>query len=92
MGALLKYNAPLEYYLIIEVGGHHPSADLIENVGYASLNDLFKGSDFRLALIEYRKNGLWIPGFRRKPIPESLIKQHEENMKALQEAGLNIII
>lgn len=36
-----------------------PTADLIEQVGYSSLNPLFKKPKFRRALIEYRKYGLY---------------------------------
>lgn len=62
VGHFLKYEAPLEYNLIMEVNGSMaaPSADLIEAIGYASLNLLFRKPKFRKALIEYRKNGLYI--------------------------------
>lgn len=60
VGHFLKHEAPLEYGLIMEAGGGvgAPSADLIEAIGYASINPLFKKPKFRRALIDYRKNGL----------------------------------
>lgn len=60
VGHFLKHEAPLEYGLIMEAGGNvsAPSADLIEAIGYASINPLFKKPKFRKALIDYRKNGL----------------------------------
>lgn len=60
VGHFLKHEAPLEYSLIMEAGGtvSAPSADLIEAIGYASINPLFKKPKFRKALIDYRKNGL----------------------------------
>ena len=36
-----------------------PTADLIEQIGYSSLNPLFKKPKFRKALIEYREHGLY---------------------------------
>ena len=61
VGHLLKYEAPLEYGLITSVyaKGGVPSHNLIEHVGYASSNPLFKKPKFRKALIEYRKYGLF---------------------------------
>ena len=61
VGYFLKLEAPLEYNLIMEVSGtvSAPSADLIEAIGYASINLLFKKPKFRRALIEYRKSGLY---------------------------------
>ena len=85
VGYYLKYEAPLEYGLIMEVAGAraNPSADLIESIGYASLNILFKKPKFRRALIEYRKTGL----YSGKPVkcPESSLshfrKTRETNIK-----------
>ncbi len=61
VGHFLKHEAPLEYGIIMEVSGTFsaPSADLIEVIGYASLNLLFRKPKFRKALIEYRKHGLY---------------------------------
>ena len=61
VGHFLKYEAPLEYELLINSmgAGKAPSADMIEMVGYASINPLFKKPKFRRALIEYRKKGLY---------------------------------
>jgi hypothetical protein len=36
-----------------------PSADLIEAIGYASTNPLFRKAKFRRSLIHYRKYGLY---------------------------------
>ena len=60
VGHFLKYEAPLEYQLLtqIDISGA-PSADLIEQLGYASLNPLFKKPKFRRALLEYRQTGLY---------------------------------
>lgn len=61
VGHFLKYEAPLEYRLIMEANGNlsAPSADLIEAVGYSSLNPLFKKPKFRRSLMEYRQTGLY---------------------------------
>ena len=61
IGFFLKHEAPLEYDLIYNqiCGRGAPTADLIEQVGYSSLNPLFKKPKFRRALIEYRKYGLY---------------------------------
>ena len=61
VGYYLKYEAPLEYELIMKAygSGKAPSAVLIEQIGYSSLNPLFKKPKFRKALIEYRKHGLY---------------------------------
>jgi len=59
--------APLEYSLIVEVSGKSdPTPDLIEMVGYGSLNPLFKKPKFRRALIDYRKWGCY--AYERKVI------------------------
>lgn len=36
-----------------------PTADLIEQIGYSSLNPLFKKPKFRKALMAYREHGLY---------------------------------
>lgn len=60
LGHLLKLEAPTEYGLILELGGTSaPSADLIEQLSYSSINPLFKKAKFRRCLIEYRKTGLY---------------------------------
>ena len=57
----MKHEAPLEYDLLTNklCNNRAPSADLIEQVGYSSMNPLFKKAKFRRALIEYRKYGLY---------------------------------
>ena len=60
----------MEYMLLMEasvVG--EPSANLIEHIGYASLNPLFRKPKFRRALKEYRDSGLY-PLRPRKASPE----------------------
>lgn len=60
LGHLLKLEAPTEFDLIVTLGGSSaPSADLIEQLSYASLNPLFRKAKFRKGLIEYRKTGLY---------------------------------
>lgn len=61
IGFFLKHEAPVEYDLLMNklCNNRAPTADLIEQVGYASLNPLFKKTKFRRALIEYRKYGLY---------------------------------
>ena len=61
VGFILKYEAPLEFDLLIEASGLKgaPPADLIEAVGYASINEIFKTPEFRRALLLYRKTGLY---------------------------------
>lgn len=52
--------APLEYSLIVEASGKSdPHPDLIEAIGYGSINPLFKKPKFRKALIEYRTLGCY---------------------------------
>nr|DAL56927.1 MAG TPA_asm: hypothetical protein [Caudoviricetes sp.] len=58
LGYFIQHEAPLEYDIIMDVsGGCEPNVDMIEALGYASLNPLFRKSKFRRALIEYRKRG-----------------------------------
>lgn len=90
VGYFLRLEAPLEYNLIMEVSGtvSAPSADLIEAIGYASLNLLFKKPKFRRALIEYRKNGLYAGDPKKSCIEKELyyISVRKHNMqKAIQK-------
>lgn len=90
VGYFLKLEAPLEYNLIMEVSGNvsAPSADLIEAIGYASLNLLFKKPKFRRALIEYRKNGLYAGDPKKSCVEKELyyISVRKHNMqKAIQK-------
>lgn len=85
VGYFLKNEAPIEYGLIMDVTGKiaTPSADLIEAIGYASLNPLFKKPKFRRALIEYRKTGLY-PGTPKTNCrdPETYFRRlRKQNMK-----------
>lgn len=58
LGYFIQHEAPLEYNIIMDVsGGCEPNVDMIEALGYASLNPLFRKAKFRRALIEYRKRG-----------------------------------
>lgn len=63
VGHFLKYEAPMEYWLLeSSYPGQKffcPPADLIEKIGYSSINPLFKKPKFRRALIEYRQTGLY---------------------------------
>lgn len=61
VGFFLKHEAPTEYKLIVEslCNNKSPSADVIEQIGYSSMNPLFKKPKFRRALIHYRKYGLY---------------------------------
>ena len=60
VGYFLQSEAPLEYQLIVDASGNQdPLPDLIEQIGYGSLNPLFKKPKFRRALIEYRKWGCY---------------------------------
>lgn len=61
LGCLLKYEAPIEYKLIMEAQGdvQAPSADFIEAISYASINPLFRKTKFRRALIYYRQRGIY---------------------------------
>ena len=86
----LKLEDPLEYNLIMEVSGNvsAPSADLIEAIGYASLNLLFKKPKFRRALIEYRKSGLYAGDPKKSCVEKELyyISVRKHNMqKAIQK-------
>lgn len=90
VGYFLKLEAPLEYNLIMEVSGNvsAPSADLIEAIGYASLNLLFKKPKFRRALIEYRKSGLYAGDPKKSCVEKELyyISVRKHNMqKAIQK-------
>lgn len=71
LGFLLKHEAPLEYRLIMEVNGRMPTAELIEAIGYASINLLFRKPKFRRALIEYRRRGLYVKPKKCRPNAES---------------------
>lgn len=67
VGYFLKLEAPLEYDLILQVSGNNdPHPDLIEMIGYGSMNPLFKKPKFRKALIEYRSVGCY--AYRAKQI------------------------
>ena len=70
LGRLLLFRAPIEFALIVDSckGVVKPSADLIEQVGYASPNPFFKTPRFRLALIDYRKRGVY--GVKIRPHSE----------------------
>ena len=90
VGYFLRLEAPLEYNLIMEVSGtvSAPSADLIEAIGYASINLLFKKPKFRRALIEYRKNGLYAGDPKKSCVEKELyyISVRKHNMqKAIQK-------
>ena len=90
VGYFLRLEAPLEYNLIMEVSGNvsAPSADLIEAIGYASLNLLFKKPKFRRALIEYRKSGLYAGDPKKSCVEKELyyISVRKHNMqKAIQK-------
>ena len=58
IGYLMKHITPLEYRLILEAGGAAPPIELIESLSYCSLDPFFKTTEFRKALIEYRRVGL----------------------------------
>ena len=81
--------APLEYELLMEAWGtaSAPPADMIEAIGYASLNLLFKKPKFRKALIEYRKHGLYETIPRKAPS-----KQIEEWYAVLRQRNANAIM
>lgn len=71
MGHLILHEAPLEFQLIKEVLGEHvPHPDLIERIGYASLNPLFRKPKFRRALKLYRNFGVY-SGIPRKTSPKA---------------------
>lgn len=58
LGYFIQHEAPLEYNIIMEVSGNSdPTPDLVEAIGYASLNPLFRKSKYRKALMEYREKG-----------------------------------
>ena len=59
LGNLLRYAAPLEYHLITQAFPNAPSANLIEHLGYMSLNPVFRSEGFRRAFVEYRLHGLY---------------------------------
>lgn len=60
LGYFIQHEAPLEYNIIMEVcGNSDPTPDLIEAVGYASLNPLFRKAKYRKALMEYREKGCY---------------------------------
>lgn len=70
VGYYIAHEAPVEYALLMDaniIG--EPSANLIEYIGYASLNPLFKKPKFRRALKEYRECGLY-PLRPRKASPQ----------------------
>lgn len=85
LGYYLKMEVPFEYNLIMEAcsRGGYPSADLIEAIGYASLNVFFKKPEFRWALIEYRKTGLYPKTLYKSSVRKELhyINVRKENMQ-----------
>lgn len=83
VGYFLKYEAPVEYHLVttINISGA-PSADLVEHIGYASRNPLFKKAKFRKALLEYRLTGLYPPS-PKKQRPSSVIQTPEKKVLTL---------
>lgn len=71
IGFLILHEAPLEYALIQEtLNGNVPDPDFIEEIGYASLNPLFKKNKFRRALKLYRETGLY-SGVPKKTTPKT---------------------
>lgn len=61
IGLLMKYLARTEYDLLMEMSkstGATLTPLLIEQVTYASDNPLFKSKTFRVALLDFRVNGL----------------------------------
>lgn len=78
LGYLLKYEAPIEYSLILTTLGEKqaPSANFIEAISYASINPLFRKSKFRRALIEYRQHGLYSE--HRNLANKSAVEYHQQ--------------
>lgn len=93
VGYFLRLEAPLEYNLIMDVSGSvsAPSADLIEAIGYASLNFLFKKPKFRRALIEYRKNGLYAERPKECSVEKELyyMKVRKNNVQKVMRKNLH---
>ena len=76
-----------------------PPADMIEAIGYASLNFLFRKPKFRKALIEYRKHGLCELNPRKAPSKETeeryvLIRKNniDKVMKFMKENNTDISV
>lgn len=80
LGYNIKLRAPLEYDLIMNYSGTGdvPDADLIEAIGYASLNTFFRTITFRKLLIKYRQNGCYQTWPKKPPTPEQVRCYMEE--------------
>lgn len=78
LGCLLKYEAPIEYKLIMDAQGElqAPSADFIETISYASINPLFRKAKFRRALIYYRQRGIYAK--HRNADVKEVIQYHQK--------------
>lgn len=79
IGYNIKLRAPLEYDLIMNFSGagEQPEADLIEAIGYASLNPYFRTTSFRKLLIKYRQNGCYQTR-PKKPASSQQVRKHIE--------------
>lgn len=79
IGYNIKLRAPLEYDLIMNFSGagEQPEADLIEAIGYASLNPYFRTTTFRKLLIKYRQNGCYQTWPKKPPSPEQVRRYME---------------
>ena len=82
VGYFLALEAPLEYKLIVEASGNcEPHPDLIEQIGYSSLNPLFKKPKFRRALIEYRQLGCY--AYRANHITPKIAQKYIQKRKMM---------
>ena len=82
LGYNIKLRAPLEYDLIMNYSGtgEVPDADLIEAIGYASLNTFFRTVTFRKLLIKYRQNGCYQTWPKKPPTREQVLLHMKERM------------
>lgn len=89
VGYYLLHKTPLEYKLIVGSGGADgPDANLIELIGYFSLDPYFKTPEFRKALIEYRRTRLH-PKCPIKPQVDRELRYIEYRKKRIAEERSN---
>lgn len=91
LGFLLKYEAPLEYQLIMEATPKEvfpkPSAELVEIIARVSTEPVFKKKKFFRYLKEYRETGIY-PRRGKVATPERLAyyKRLERNKNSQYQA------
>ncbi len=92
LGYNIKLRAPLEYDLIMNYSGtgEVPDADLIEAIGYASLNPFFRTITFRKLLIKYRQNGCYQTWPKKPPTRQQVLAHMNERKNGARNIATKI--